>query len=220
MEGKVISLDIESISIGSPQQLASEIGPNNDNQILRVVIFSYMALQERKVVDEGWPEDKITRELYVQIQIYIAKNGINAIPIHQYPIYLKKEKMGRPPTIDFVFRKGFEESPYLGFECKIVNDKKVASIRDYIDEGMNRFLSGKYAKNEKVGGMVAYLINRQLLNCVAIINEEVRDKLGIESCLTEMSLIEKFNGLYTSKHKREKLLDHFRIYHIFMFFCT
>ena len=220
MEEGIISLNIESISLGSPQQLASEIGPNNDLQILKVVIFSYIALREEKVVDENWPEDKITRELCVQIQIYVTKNGINTIPIHQYPIYLKNEQVGRPPTIDFVFRKGFEESHYLGFECKIVNDKKITSIRDYIDEGMNRFLSGKYAKNEKVGGMVAYLINRELLNCVAEINEKVMDKLGIENCLTKTRLIKEFNGLYTSKHKRVELLDYFRIYHIFMYFNT
>lgn len=220
MEGKVISLDIESISVGSPQQLASEIGPNNDQQILRVVIFSYTALREEKIVDESWPEDKITRELCVRIQIYKEKICINEIPIHQYPIYVKKKKMGRAPTIDFVFRKGFEESRYFGFECKIVNDKKVASIREYIDGGMNRFLSGKYAKNEKVGGMVAYLINCELLDCVSKINEKVTNKLGIENCLSEMRLIGEFDGLYTSKHKRLKLLDNFQIYHIFMCFCT
>lgn len=213
-------MDIDSSSLGSPEQLASQIGPNNDLQILKVVIFSHIALREEKVVDESWPEDKITRELCVRIHIYITENGINTIPIHQYPIYLKKEKMGRPPTIDFVFRKGFEESHYLGFECKIVDDKKDTSIRDYIDEGMNRFLSGKYAKNEKVGGMVAYLINSDLLNCVAKINEKVIDKLGIEDCLTEMCLIREFNGLYTSKHKRVELFNYFRIYHIFMFFDT
>lgn len=168
-------------------------------------------------VDKSWPEDKITRELCVQIEIYIHKNQITAIPVHQYPIYLKKKKKGRPPTIDFVFRKGFEESHYFGFECKIVDDKVPNSIKEYVDEGVNRFLSGKYSYSQKAGGMVAYLINCNTLKCVKEIYKLMKNTNGIKRNLKKMTVVKKFNGLYNSRHTK-KNLKNFELYHIFMDF--
>jgi len=218
-----ISLEDRIHNLGSPRQLALDICPYNDINLLNVVIAAYRCLKEKNIVDQSWPEDKITRELYVQIQIYVLKKGINTIPVHQYPIYLKKAKKGKPPTIDFVFRKGFQESPYLGFECKIVNDKNTTSIKNYIYEGMFRFLSGKYARNEKVGGMTAYLINCEVLKCVNRINEEIlnNDDLTKKDILViNESIIHNFKGLYVSKHNKKKLRDMFLLYHILMQFNT
>lgn len=174
------------------------------------------------MVDDTWPEDKITRELYVHIHVYVAKNGINTIPIHQYPIYPKLRERGRPPTIDFVFRKGFEESPYLGFECKIVDSKQDSSIKDYIDEGMRRFLSGKYSATERIGGMSAYIVNCEVLDCIHGINKRIENhsELGHEDRLVKSGLIPGFDDLYKSRHERRQIPDFFLIYHIFMYFGT
>lgn len=220
MEGRKINVNHKSFTLGNPQVLALEIGPNNDRQLLKVVIKAYQALNDSKIVKEDWPEDKITRELYVQIHIFVIKNGINTIPFHQYPIYLKKRKRGRPPTIDFVFRKGYIESPYLGFECKIVDERKSDSIRAYINDGMFRFISAKYAKNQRVGGMVAYILNFEVIRCVNKINERIQNhnKLGKEDCLILYDIIDDFKDLYISKHKRENLRNLFLLYHVFMFF--
>jgi len=220
LEGRTFSLESQYPSLGSPRELASEVGPHNDLQILRVVVFAYRILQEERIVDRSWPEDKITRELYVRIQVYVKENGINTIPVHQYPVYSKTPRRGRPPTIDFVFRNGYQESPYLGFECKIIDDNVASSIQEYVNQGMKRFLTGKYARTEKIGGMVAYLIEKEILSCVLKINDKIQEEIGEADCLVESSLVDNFDGLYQSKHKRARLLDFFLIYHVFMSFSV
>ena len=162
-------------------------------------------------------EDKITRELCVRIQVHVQKNGINSIPVHQYPIFPKIRKRGRPPTIDFVFRKGYDESCYLSFECKIVNCDDNSSIKAYIDDGMMRFISGKYASNEKIGGMVGYLINREIDSCVKKINERIESIISKVDCLVKSSLSLDFDGIYESRHIRANL-NAILVYHIFMAF--
>jgi len=220
MEGRAVTIDKIGTTLGDPKILASEIGPNNDKQLVNVVIQAYFALRNTSIVNNTWHEDKITRELYVQIQIYVIKNGINTIPIHQYPIFLKKSKRGRPPTIDFVFRKGFIETSYLGFECKIINSNNSNSIQEYIDEGMYRFIGSKYSPHEKVGGMIGYTFNNDVSTCVNEINIKI-DKhkiLNKMDCLLALNLIKGFKNLYISKHKKGNLSESFLIYHIFMFF--
>jgi len=182
------------------------------------VILAYKTLHDEKIVDRSWPEDKITRELCVRIHIHSVKNGTGAIPVHQYPIFPKVPKKGRPPTIDFVFRRGYEELSYLAFECKIVDDKEDHSIQEYVNEGIMRFLSGKYSRNEKLGGMVAYLINSEIAECVRKINELVENKLGKTDCLSKASITFNFDGVYQSIHNRAIFLDLFLLYHIFMTF--
>jgi hypothetical protein len=151
-----------------------------------------------------------------KILIYIQKNQIKAIPIHQNQIFPKKRKKGRSPTIDFVFRKGYEESPYFGFECKIVDHKIKASITAYVDEGVNRFLSGKYGKGQKAGAMIAYLINCKQLKCVKAVDTKMKEITGINHNLKKMTLVSGFTSLYNSKHTKN--LKTFKLYHIFMNF--
>jgi hypothetical protein len=218
MEGKTIKLKGEDASIGSPVKLSSIIGPVTDLQLLKVVIIAYKALSEEKKVKEDWQEDKITRELLFRIQVHVQKNGVNAFPTHQYPLFLKTPKKGRPPTIDFVFRKGYDESPYFGFECKIVDDRKSSSVRDYIDEGMKRFLSGKYAAAEKLGGMIAYLLNREVETCVLKINELIKKEMGSTASLTRFAIDVDFNEIFRSIHARSNI--DFTLYHIFMTFYS
>jgi len=210
-------LNIEPTRLGSPDQLASEIGSNSDKCLLEVVIYAYIELRKTSNIDKTWPEDRITRELCVQIQIYIEKNQIKAIPIHQYPIFLNKKRRGRPPTIDFVFRKGFEESHYFGFECKLLDDNIPNSVQEYVDEGVNRFLSGKYSHGQKAGGMVGYLIKCKRLKCVKAVDKQMKHITGSNHNLTKKALVKGFNGLYMSKHKQINLKI-FELYHIFMNF--
>lgn len=175
-------------------------------------------LRDERIIDGSWPEDKITRELYVRIFVHTQKNGVNAIPVHQYPIFPKTVKRGRPPTIDFVFRRGYQESSYLAFECKIVDDEKDRSIQEYIDQGLMRFLSGKYARNETVGGMIAYLINSEITSCVLKINEQIKQNMDDSNCLVKSSVAPGFDGIYQSNHKKPPLSVLFLIYHVFMTF--
>jgi hypothetical protein len=217
MEGRrVISKD--EYSLGSPKEIASEIGLCTDIQLLQVVILAYKTLHDKMKVDKGWPEDKITLELCVRISRQMQENGTNAIPIHQYPVFPKKIRSGRPPTIDFVFRKGYRESSYLAFECKIVDDENDSSIQQYINQGVMRFLTGKYAKNETTGGMIAYLINREITKCVIKINEQIKRNMSDSNCLVKSSIILDFEGIYQSNHMKNPPNSRFLIYHLFLTF--
>jgi hypothetical protein len=100
-----------------------------------------------------------------------------------------------------------------------VDDAKDRSIQEYINQGLMRFLSGKYAKNERTAGMIAYLINSEITSCVLKINEQIKQNMGDSNCLVKSSVVLDFDGVYQSNHKKNpKSNALFLIYHIFMTF--
>jgi len=203
-------------SLGSPESIASEIGPSTDSRLLQIVILGYQTLCKERIVAADWQEDRITSELCFRIQVHIQRSCIDAFPQHQHPLYSRQPKRGKPPTIDFVFRKGYEESPYLGFECKLLESSDNKLLKEYIDEGLMRFLSGKYSECEKIGGMVGYIMASQVISCVDQLNVKIEMKLGKKDCLVKSSIVD-FEGIYESHHSRASCCN-IAIYHLFMKF--
>lgn len=202
--------------MGSPASIASEIGPSTDIRLLHIVILGYQTLCREGVVAADWQEDRITSELCFRIQVHIQDSRINAYPQHQHPLFSSQPKRGRPRTIDFVFRKGYEESEYLGFECKLIESNDNRLLKEYIDQGMMRFLSGKYSENEKIGVMVGYIMASQIVPCVDQLNIKIETKLEKSDCLVRSSVLD-FEGIYESHHSRKSLCN-IIVYHLFMRF--
>jgi len=205
-------------TMGDISKFAQEIGPDTDEALIDVVVESYKLLCKENTVKEDLSEDEITLELYTNIQHVWRRTRLNAIPIHQYPIFPKKKVRGRPPTIDFVFIRGFSEYSYFAFECKLVNDKDSRLIREYVTEGMLRFISGKYAQNESIGAMVGYLFNCKVPIVVDMINSEILKKMNNLDCLKNKTPIGGFNDVYLSCHVKKQYNTKININHLFFSF--
>ncbi len=204
-----------SHSVGDISRLANEIGPEVDRAILEIVVEAYRLLNSENIVKKNWCEDKITSVLCDCIQMIWKRTNLDyIIPKHQHPDFSTQKKRGRPPTIDFAFRRGFLEPSYFGFECKLVNYSP-RLIREYVDNGMFRFISGKYAHNESVGGMVGYLIECKVSAVVKLINKEILKKMNASDCLKIDEPIKWFTDAYISKHTKIGCRSSITLHHLF-----
>lgn len=83
--------------------------------------------------------------------------------------------------IDIVFRFAHQfgdESAYLGVECKRVAPGNASLNNRYISEGVERFVSGKYATGHHLGIMLAYVLQLPLLNLVEFIDNKIQQTYG------------------------------------------
>lgn len=197
--------------------MAFAIGPVANLRLFNIVIMGYRTLSEERIVNANWSEDKITRELYIRIYSHAVRNQIHEIPVHQYPLFPRTPTIGHPKTIDFVFRKGFEESVYLSFECKIV-DHTLTSAKLYVNEGIMRYTTGIYAEEERMGAMIGYLVRSIPQICVDNINTIITAQLTPNERLEKAELISNFESLYKSVHTRLYDGSAIIIYHLFMVF--
>lgn len=206
--------------------MASLIGPDAEREVLQVVVISYIDLRGKNIIQNNWEEDRITKELYQEILIFWRQTATTSpvyplIPHSQYPLYPKVTKIGRAPAIDFVFRRGFEEEAYFAFECKLLDHSDRRLVREYVEEGMKRYITGKYSSKMSFGGMVGFMFSNSTKLTVDAINTEISDggELTIADCLAKGTV--KFNGfqdMYTSNHMRSTTGTPFLIYHLFFVF--
>ncbi len=69
-----------------------------------------------------------------------------------------------------------EHDPHAIVECKRVAGSRTGLCREYVQEGMDRFATGKYARNHAVGFMVGYLLSGDAASAAACINAHLTRK--------------------------------------------
>ena len=69
-----------------------------------------------------------------------------------------------------------EHDPHAIVECKRVAGDRAGLCREYVVEGIDRFVTGKYAQNHAVGFMVGYLLSGDAGSAAAGINRHLARK--------------------------------------------
>ena len=106
-----------------------------------------------------------------------------------------------PIFIIEIFAQYGVHDPHAIIECKRVAGGKTNLCRLYVVEGIDRFQTGKYARNHKVAFMVGYLISGETAAAVSGINKYLSGK-GREAERLEPSNIIKASRTWKSVHPR------------------
>ncbi len=128
-------------------------------------------------IDETWPvcltplmpiKGTLTREDPITEQLVLALIRSKKVPGRLVPQYslLTERPDGTAhlsSDIDFVLTMGDDEDVYLACECKRLNvpfkSGKKALVREYLDEGLARFLIGKYSPGLPYALMLGYVMD-------------------------------------------------------------
>lgn len=90
------------------------------------------------------------------------------------------EERGR---IDIRFIHGYDESVYFAFECKRLNvtgqSGRASLAREYVVEGMLRFVTGRYAAGLTQGGMIGFVMDGNVKDALAKVDAAVSSRLGL-----------------------------------------
>ena len=205
----------QSIS-GNPKDLAQELGFDGIMTLLGIICKAYKNLCVYEKVTSEMDEPEITEELLIELKLIWKKTDLPLIPHHEKSDR-KGKRRGRAPTIDFCFRDRWYKDSYFGAECKILEEKNNKLYNLYIEEGVGRYLSGKYGENCSAGSMIGYV---KIGNTAEIINEvKVRvNTLPDSSEMRQADSIGKFTEHYKSVHERKVGRSPFHIHHLFFSF--
>ena len=136
---------------------------------------------------------------------------------------LDDERAVEKGRIDLRFSHGYREKVYFAVECKRLNVMSAGKRRSlamaYVEEGMMRFITGKYARSLDKGAMLGYVMDARVADAV----EAVRHAVEPRRCQLQMpqrgSLV---SSRFRSKAATVKETNHdvdemaFLIYHIFV----
>lgn len=108
-----------------------------------------------------------------------------------------------PIFIIEIFAQYGVHDPHAIIECKRIAGSDSNLCRLYVVEGIDRFQTGKYAGNHRVGFMVGYLLSGDAAAAVSRINQYLTRK-GRKAELLEPSDIIKKSWVWGSKHSRKE----------------
>lgn len=213
---KLVGLSIQPFTSGSPQDLAKELGFDGKMAILRVICRAYKNLYKIGKITSTSSETEITEELYIELQIEWKGANIPLIPIHEKSHGKKNEGRGKTPTIDFCFRGRWNPNSYFGAECKLLNINDNKLYKKYIENGMYRYISGKYSEKCSTGMMIGYIVIGNTNEIIPELNNRI-NKLPNISNINKSYDIDDFIDHYESIHEREFGISPFNMHHLF--FC-
>lgn len=223
--GKIMS-SIKNISAANPVpvDLAKRLGSDGIGVILLTLWLGYEDLYASGMVTANTDEDTITVEWYTKVyNRWTSENrasqvNVNLIPINQYPDVTVKKKRGKAPTIDFCFRAWNKEEGYFGAECKRLKSNNLKLLQEYVDNGLMRFVNGKYSLMCSESAMVGYIQEGAIKDIV----DKLKVLLTTNTCLEEQLLreIREKNPQYMSVHNRRIDNQTIKVHHLFFNFVV
>ena len=203
-----------------PKDLAKRLGNQGIRKLLMLLTRAYRDLYDRQWVKADSPEDRITEEWFIHIQKrWKSDDACGLIPVPQKGDCTKAKSRGRPPTIDFCFRDEFYGESYFGAECKLLDQGCKSHLAAYLDmdEGIGRFISGRYAAATGAGAMVGYVRQGDCKVVADDLASGIKDLNGAPS-LSRSAPLPDFDQLYESRHLRTAGISPFLCYHLLLAF--
>jgi len=208
------------------------MGVGGDPSLWSDLVPDHFIPQIIALVLEGWETfDKPGRnDLEVPISIRFCcclrthKNA-RRLPfrIDPEPLELDMDSGTQVGRIDLRFSHGHREEVYFAFECKRLNvvdraGKRRSLAFEYVDEGMMRFVEGKYAKGLDKGGMLGYVMNGAVPSATEAVGRAVvrrRTELRLCTADLERSSIRQDDARIRETH-HELDSGPFVIHHLFL----
>ena len=134
----------------------------------------------------GERETKITRRFVCALRQ--ARN------LRRLPFVIDREEANDDPKtaeelgrIDLrLIPRGYTEEVYFAFECKKMNVRCSRRWRsqasEYVEEGIRRFITGKYAAGLDDGGMIAYVMDGNVAKAIGAVEKSMMRSSCLRLC--------------------------------------
>ena len=103
------------------------------------------------------------------------------------------------PRPDVALMLGLQHDVQMTIECKRLLARS-ATPRDYVKEGLCRFLTGRYPVDDGAGTMVGFLLDRDPPTAASEITSAVLDVIGRDEPLNKHTRLASLDAAYRSVH--------------------
>lgn len=204
--------------IGSPSfDLATEVIAT----ILDLLQVGWSRVLARKVLTCKSLEPDIAGQLGREVLAEKRRRGIQNLRIEEEVGTRSSPESPKPERrIDIKVIYSFDEDEYFGIECKRVSGRKSDGLaRKYVQNGVLRFVSGKYSPGHQWAAMVGFVIDDKMPASVKLIAEEISaraNELGLDGSWLAETQFCKPDHIYRTRHKQVGRPTLLTILHLFL----
>jgi hypothetical protein len=207
-------------SVGSPAQWDDVIWPQVET-ILRLILQTWDAMPPPP---RNELEKPIALKLTARLQNAPSRDDY---PFRVVPEYMILDDDGREAgRIDIAFMQFVcHDRVYFGVECKRLNSLDLGGLRwyhtEYVNEGIARFTSSKYAEAISTGGMLGFVLNADLDQAIANVSQYVASKpqeigMAATGVLTQSTACPGESRIRETWHARGPNQSGFLLHHVFL----
>jgi hypothetical protein len=213
-----------SQSLGVPaSQLVKVVNEESIATILGITVKAWPQVIAGKEVDHSSREPDISAQL--RREMIAEKNRRNPRPallfLKEVPVDEADGSTDRG-RIDIRVGYSLEEDEYFAMECKKVGARDTTKAKDYIDEGVHRFVTGKYSPNLSHGGMIGYVYKGSCAETAKLIEYHIEtyNAAKTNACAQWPWQPEKRFGkhkhLYSTMHTQDQTTNDITLLHLFL----
>jgi hypothetical protein len=188
--------------------------------VLDVTISSWSHLLTRKEVNAKSSEPDIAGRLGGAM--IAEKNRRNLKNFRIEEEVGTRSSLNAPRTegrIDIKIIYSFDEREYFGIECKRVSGKSKALAKKYIDQGVMRFVTGKYSPNHEWGAMLGFVIDGDADGCINLVRSYLTKTHKTNCMMDKWEIVKNFisyQHLYRTSHRQTIYNSPVTILHLFL----
>lgn len=198
--------------------------------VLELTVFAHSLMVQKESNIDGLDEETLRNKLVKYMNQNRGTYGIGNFVFDGETVVCEEEtdktvgytdiKITIPSKNNF----SSEEQKSYTIECKRL-DGYADKNKKYIEEGIYRFINGKYAKNSNIAGMMGFVESSarkfkgdKITSIVNDINEKLLNDFKKEESekLQNVCVVKDFKNSYKSTHKREKNLGDINITHLML----
>ena len=209
-------------AIGMPRL---PIGVAFVSSVLNLVVAGATQLQAKHIVTRNMREDRISQRLNEEMEVLHRGSDSDIVNWNMRPARTIPEKPDEVFEVDFSFHADIlprDQRCYLAVEAKRLRGKGDSLASDYVQEGVLRFVTGKYSRGHDYAVMLGYVvlapIDRAVTSVKTAMDRSV-DKTCEQSAFTSNSQICTHSHTYASVHQQHGVQDRFTLVHLFVDLC-
>jgi hypothetical protein len=193
--------------------------------VLDLITMAWPCIRQDKRVQPTDKEDDITDQLrwemvkekkrrHPQPQLVFLRETQRDDADKQYPRGL----------IDVYVGYSFDETEYFAMECKRIDDRHETPARKYIEDGVCRFVIGKYSPGHPYGAMIGYVTEgtpetaAEFLGNKLLGHDKKRTKLRSKWGWRRELRFGRVPNLHSTKHSQEGTRNTILLLHLFLAF--
>ena len=213
---------------GAIGQQPIDINTERSDAILQILDEGWEKASTSPVVHPGAGEVEITEQLRVGMRAALKttcgawRRKMTILPgteSRSSPSLPRPDGRTDIPIFFSDIREEYDEhDPHAIVECKRVAGNRADLCREYVVEGIDRFVTGKYAGNHAVGFMAGYLLSDDAQASTAGINRHLTRKGRQSEHLGPCSVPDEPGARRSSRHPRKAPRRPITLHHAFFGF--
>lgn len=202
-------------------------------KVLELTVVAHSLMLQKETNIDGLNEETLRNKLVKHINQNRGLYGLGRFVFDSETVVCEEETDKTIGYTDIKItipsRSAFssEEQKAYTIECKRL-DGYADKNKKYIEEGICRFIKGRYANNTNLAGMIGFIESSarkfkddKITSIVNDINEKLLNDFKKEESekLQNICVVSDFKNSYKSIHKREKNLGDINITHLMLNNC-